>query len=106
MDWLEHYTFKSESRIDADPAGLGARVYKKLVERMIEAGTTTASVFGTLSVEAKCDPILLKPYRRHFLILLSSLVLARAFQDAGIRGQIGKVAMDLNGVESCGPPSF
>ncbi|KAK4703804.1 guanine deaminase, partial [Phenoliferia sp. Uapishka_3] len=81
MEWLEHYTFKSESRIDADPEGLGARVYKKLVERMIEAGTTTASVYGTLTVEA-------------------NLVLARAFQDAGIRAHIGKVAMDLNGHES------
>ncbi|KAL8283523.1 hypothetical protein RQP46_005626 [Phenoliferia psychrophenolica] len=79
MEWLEHYTFKSESRIDADPNGLGARVYKKLVERMIEAGTTTASVFGTLTVEA-------------------NMVLAKAFQEGGIRGQIGKVAMDLNGI--------
>lgn len=53
MEWLEHYTFKSEARIDADPNGLGARVYKKLVGRMIEAGTTLASVFGTLTVDAK-----------------------------------------------------
>lgn len=53
MEWLEHYTFASEARIDADPAGLGQRVYSKLVQRMIESGTTAASVFGTLTVEAK-----------------------------------------------------
>ena len=53
MEWLEHYTFSSEARIDADPEGLGRRVYEKLVERMIESGTTLASVFGTLTVEAK-----------------------------------------------------
>ncbi|KAM0750708.1 Metallo-dependent hydrolase [Meredithblackwellia eburnea MCA 4105] len=81
MEWLEHYTFKSESRIDADPSGLGARVYEKLVARMIESGTTAASVFGTLTVEA-------------------NLYLARAFQSGGIRAQIGAVAMDLNGIDS------
>lgn len=53
MEWLEHYTFSSEARIDADPSGLGERVYSKLVSRLLESGTTLASVFGTLTVEAK-----------------------------------------------------
>ncbi|GAA6017449.1 hypothetical protein JCM10207_008228 [Rhodosporidiobolus poonsookiae] len=79
MEWLNAYTFKAESRIDRDPEGLGKRVYERLVQRMLENGTTAASVFGTISVEA-------------------NLVLARAFLNAGIRGQIGKVAMDQNSI--------
>ncbi|BGP41651.1 hypothetical protein JCM10449v2_005642 [Rhodotorula kratochvilovae] len=81
MEWLEAYTFKAESRIDRDPHGLGKRVYERLVQRMLENGTTTASVFGTISVEA-------------------NLVLAKAFLDAGLRGQIGKVAMDQHSLPS------
>ncbi|GAA5848787.1 hypothetical protein JCM3766R1_005308 [Sporobolomyces carnicolor] len=77
MEWLEHYTFKAEARIDADPEGYGKEVYERLVARLLENGTTAASVFGTISVEA-------------------NMTLARAFVDAGIRGQIGKVAMDQN----------
>ncbi|KPV72314.1 uncharacterized protein RHOBADRAFT_55799 [Rhodotorula graminis WP1] len=79
MEWLEAYTLRAESRIDRDPHGLGARVYAKLVQRMLENGTTAASVFGTISVEA-------------------NLVLAKAFLDAGLRGQIGKVAMDQHSI--------
>ncbi|BGP17908.1 hypothetical protein JCM10213_003915 [Rhodosporidiobolus nylandii] len=81
MEWLEAYTFKAESRIDRNPQGLGKRVYEKLVQRLLENGTTAASVFGTISVEA-------------------NLVLARAFLDAGLRGQIGKVAMDQHSIPS------
>ncbi|KAG0655866.1 hypothetical protein C6P46_000571 [Rhodotorula mucilaginosa] len=44
-------------------------------------GTTAASVFGTISTEA-------------------NLVLAQAFLAAGLRGQIGKVAMDQNSIPS------
>lgn len=53
MEWLIHYTFRSESRIDADPNGLGLRVYTKLCQRLVENGTTAVSLFGTLTVEAK-----------------------------------------------------
>ncbi|GAA5841304.1 hypothetical protein JCM11251_001620 [Rhodosporidiobolus azoricus] len=81
MEWLEAYTFKAESRIDRDPNGLGKRVYDRLVQRLLENGTTAASAFGTISVEA-------------------NLVLARAFLEAGIRGQIGKVAMDQLSIPS------
>ncbi|BGP26031.1 guanine deaminase [Rhodotorula toruloides] len=74
MEWLEAYTFAAELRIDRDPVH-AQRVYKRLVQRLLENGTTAASVFGTISVEA-------------------NLTLARVFLHAGIRAQIGKVAMD------------
>lgn len=67
---------------------------------MLENGTTAASVFGTLSVEAKCVDCcpglrfaLTHPCAAD-LCVARSLVLAKAFLDAGLRGQIGKVAMD------------
>lgn len=50
---LEHYTLPAEASIDRDPERLGRRVYQRLVHRMLENGTTSASVFGTISVEAK-----------------------------------------------------
>lgn len=70
MEWLEkvscplylafrganaslQYTFRSESRIDADPHGLGKKVYERLAKRCIENGTTCAALYGTISVEAK-----------------------------------------------------
>ncbi|GAA5864073.1 hypothetical protein JCM3774_006370 [Rhodotorula dairenensis] len=81
MEWLEHYTFRAESSIDRDPQGLGRKVYERLAQRMIQNGTTAASVFGTISTEA-------------------NLVLATAFLEAGLRGQIGKVAMDQNSIPS------
>jgi len=77
MEWLEHYTFKTELEIDKDPLGYGKLVYEKLVQRLIENGTTLVSVFGTISVEA-------------------NLVLAKEFLKKGLRGQIGKVSMDQN----------
>ncbi|KAK4051760.1 hypothetical protein OIO90_004584 [Microbotryomycetes sp. JL221] len=79
-EWLVAYTFKAESRIDADPQGLGRRVYSKLVDRMIENGTTLASVFGTLTPEANWE-------------------LAKQFHERGVRAHIGKVNMDRNGIE-------
>lgn len=49
---LEAYTFKAEARIDQSPE-FAKRVYEGLVSRMLESGSTAASVFGTISVEAK-----------------------------------------------------
>lgn len=54
---LEHYTFRAESSIDRDPHGLGREVYTRLVQRMVQNGTTAASVFGTISTEAKSVPL-------------------------------------------------
>lgn len=53
MVWLEKYTFQAESRIDKDPEGLGRKVYTTLAKRLIENGTTMASLYGTLTVDAK-----------------------------------------------------
>ncbi|KAM0789989.1 hypothetical protein ACM66B_005320 [Microbotryomycetes sp. NB124-2] len=78
--WLVEYTYKAEARIDADPTGLGRRVYSKLVSRMIEQGTTLASVFGTLTPEANWE-------------------LAKQFHDQGVRAHVGKIMMDRYGVD-------
>lgn len=52
MEWLDAYTYPAEERIDADPK-LAKRVYTRLVERLIEAGTGAVLFFGTIGVEAK-----------------------------------------------------
>lgn len=52
MDWLDHYTFPSERTIDQDPA-LAQLVYSKLVDRLLQQGTTAVSFFGTIGIEAK-----------------------------------------------------
>lgn len=77
MVWLEKYTFQSESRIDKDPRGLGRKVYSQLTKRLIQHGTTMAALYGTLTVEA-------------------NMVLAKIFNEAGLRALVGKVAMDHN----------
>ncbi|WOO83345.1 Guanine deaminase [Vanrija pseudolonga] len=74
MSWLDKYAYAAEERVDADPA-LAHRVYTQLAKRLIQAGTGCAVAFGTIGVEA-------------------NLILAQAFQDAGIRGFIGKLSMD------------
>lgn len=57
-DSVLQYTFRSESRIDADPHGLGNKVYTRLAKRCIENGTTCAALYGTISTEAKSVSIL------------------------------------------------
>jgi guanine deaminase len=52
MDWLNDYAFKAEERLDADPA-LARRVYQRLAERLIENGTGTVLLFGTIKEETK-----------------------------------------------------
>lgn len=52
MQWLNTYTYPAEERIDADPK-LAERVYKRLVGRLVEAGTGAVLFFGTVGVEAK-----------------------------------------------------
>lgn len=61
--------------IDADPNGLGARVYKRLAERFVAEGITAVALYGTQSVEA-------------------NMVLAKSMLNAGIRGLVGKVSQD------------
>jgi guanine deaminase len=44
--------FKAEARIDQD-LHFAKKICERLVSRMLESRTTAASVFGTISVEAK-----------------------------------------------------
>ncbi|KAF8311248.1 atrazine chlorohydrolase/guanine deaminase [Clavulina sp. PMI_390] len=74
MEWLGAYAYKAEERIDADPA-LAHKVYFKLARRLIQSGTGAALLFGTINEE-------------------SNLILAEEFQNAGIRGFVGKLSMD------------
>jgi guanine deaminase len=52
MEWLNEYAFKAEERLDAD-AELASRVYKRLAARLIENGTGTVLLFGTIKEETK-----------------------------------------------------
>lgn len=52
MEWLDKYTLQSEARIDADP-NLARRVYSRLAAQLIENGTGTVLLFGTLKTETK-----------------------------------------------------
>jgi guanine deaminase len=52
MEWLDEYTYVAEERVDADPE-LARRLYARLVERLIEAGTGCVVAFGTIGVQAK-----------------------------------------------------
>jgi len=74
MEWLDAYAFKAEERLDAD-SSLARRVYETLARRLIESGTGAALLFGTIKED-------------------TNLVLAEAFQSAGLRGFVGKLSMD------------
>ncbi|KAG8927677.1 hypothetical protein FRC02_007930 [Tulasnella sp. 418] len=74
MEWLDQYAYKAEERLDADPE-LARRVYTRLSERLIEAGTGTVLAFGTIKEE-------------------TNLILAEVLQSKGLRGFVGKLSMD------------
>nr|WRH23602.1 guanine deaminase [Naematelia aurantialba] len=74
MQWLDRYAYRAEERVDADPQ-LAKRVYGRLCERLVAAGTGCVSFFGSLSVD-------------------SNMILAECVQEAGLRGFIGKLSMD------------
>ncbi|TFK39051.1 Metallo-dependent hydrolase [Crucibulum laeve] len=76
MQWLENYTFKAEEKLDADPM-LAKRVYTQLANRLIEAGTGSVLLFGTIKTE-------------------TNLILAEVMQEAGIRAFVGKLSMDIS----------
>ncbi|KZS93428.1 Metallo-dependent hydrolase [Sistotremastrum niveocremeum HHB9708] len=76
MRWLDEYAYKAEERLDKDPA-LARAVYCRLAQRLVENGTTSTLLFGTIGEE-------------------TNLILAKAFQDAGIRGFVGKLSMDIS----------
>ena len=52
MRWLDEYTYKAEESIDANE-DLGRQVYERLVRRLVEYGTGTALVFGTIKERSK-----------------------------------------------------
>lgn len=58
VDWLNKYTFPTEAR--CEDTNLALDVYKKLVRRLLMNGTTTASYFATIHLNATmvlCDVI-------------------------------------------------
>jgi len=81
-DWLLRYTFPLEARY-ADLA-FAARVYERLVHRLLANGTTTAVYFATIHGPA-------------------SLKLAETCLNLGQRALVGRVAMDHP--EGC-PPDY
>ncbi|KRM12764.1 guanine deaminase [Paucilactobacillus suebicus] len=72
-EWLNTYTFPLESKFS--DLNFSRRVYSQLVMEMVANGTTTVMFFGTIFNE-------------------SNLVLAKQCSKFGLRGFIGKVAMD------------
>ncbi|KAH8830836.1 hypothetical protein DL96DRAFT_1594494 [Flagelloscypha sp. PMI_526] len=76
MQWLDKYAFKAEERLDSD-SNLAERVYKRLGQRLIQNGTGTVLLFGTIKNE-------------------TNIVLARVMQEAGIRAFVGKLSMDIS----------
>ena len=75
LDWLNTYTFKTESRFaNTDYA---RKIYRQLASELIRNGTTRVCAFGSLHREA-------------------TLILMEEFEKAGITGYVGKVNMDRN----------
>ncbi|KAF8275054.1 Metallo-dependent hydrolase [Lactarius quietus] len=75
LDWLKEITFPMEARFaDADFA---YRAYTKIVERVIDSGTTTCCYYGTLHLEA-------------------TKKLAEIVNRQGQRAFVGKCNMDRN----------
>ncbi len=72
-DWLQQYTFPMEAKY-ADLA-YARQSYESLVENLLANGTTTATYYGTIHLEATC-------------------LLAEICMDKGQRALVGKVAMD------------
>ena len=78
MQWLQAYTFPAEKR--CEDTAYAARVYGKLVRRLLSAGTTTAVYYGSIHLEA-------------------TKALVDACRTHGQRAIVGKVAMDQHGAE-------
>ncbi|KAG8968849.1 hypothetical protein FRC05_001335 [Tulasnella sp. 425] len=76
MKWLNEYAYKAEERLDADPE-LANRVYARLAERLLEAGTGAVLAFGTIKTE-------------------TNLILAEVMQSKGVRAFVGKLSMDIS----------
>lgn len=75
MGWLEKYTFPYEAKYKDKK--VAENFYRKVVNRTLDRGTTTASYFATIHYEA-------------------TTVLADLVEELGQRAYIGKVCMDRN----------
>jgi len=78
LDWLQKYTFPTERRF-ADVT-YAEKVYPHVIGSTLRNGTTTAAYFDTIYTD-------------------SSLVLAKEAEKQGQRAFIGKVNMDINGLD-------
>jgi len=52
MQWLDEYALRAEERLDADKI-LAKRVYERLARRLLQNGTGTVMLFGTIEEETK-----------------------------------------------------
>lgn len=75
MEWLERHAFPAERNLS--DLTLSEKVYTRLVDTLVAAGTTTAMYFGVLD-------------------LASCKVLVEVLRKAGQRALVGKVCMDRN----------
>ncbi|CAB4255957.1 similar to Saccharomyces cerevisiae YDL238C GUD1 Guanine deaminase, a catabolic enzyme of the guanine salvage pathway producing xanthine and ammonia from guanine [Maudiozyma barnettii] len=84
LDWLNKYTFPTEAALSHLP--YAEKVYDKVVSRTLANGTTTATYFTTIDLEA-------------------SKIMAKTCVMHGQRALIGKVCMDSNSpdyyIETC-----
>ncbi|KAJ7095736.1 hypothetical protein B0H15DRAFT_826860 [Mycena belliarum] len=76
MEWLDEYAFKAEERLDRD-AVLARKVYIRLAQRLVNTGTGTVLLFGTIKED-------------------TNLILAEVMQVAGLRAFVGKLSMDIS----------
>ncbi|XP_073959540.1 guanine deaminase [Choristoneura fumiferana] len=74
LEWLDKYTFPLESQYK--DTEFAAKVYDKVVQRLLKNGTTTACYFGSLHVD-------------------STLALAKSAIKHGQRALVGKVSMNI-----------
>jgi len=78
MKWLQEYTFPAERRME--DAAFARTVYSKLVQRLLDNGTTTSVYYASIHLEA-------------------TKVLVDVCRELGQRAIVGKVAMDQHGGE-------
>lgn len=84
LDWLERYTFPMEARYS--DLSLAETVYRRLIRRGLENGTTTASYYGTNHAPA-------------------TVLLAKIAQEEGQRALVGRVCMELFCPDEIADPS-
>ena len=85
LEWLNKYTFPMERRYGED-LQFAKKAYEAVVKSTLNHGTTTASYFATIDLDA-------------------SLILAEVAENLGQRAFVGKVCMDRNGFERYEEPT-